>query len=315
MATLSYVDVGVDISKKHLDIHLHNVNKTIRLENSKQGINKLIILLSRYEVGQIACEATGGYERLMCKALSQANYKVWRIQPRLVRAFIVSEGIKAKTDKIDAKMIALFAYKKNCPYEAIYQSDNNEKLKNIVALNSSLTTKAAQVKTQLKQAYDPDCLKILNQHLNFLKKQISKLESKIRNLIKNDNELKDKAQQIVSIPGIGSGTIAVTLAMMPELGKIGNKQIASLAGVAPYIKQSGNYRGKARISGGRSQLRKALYMAALSAIQHNVVLINFYQRLINDGKPFKVAIVAVMRKLIIYMNTLVREKTLWNPVT
>ncbi len=313
MVKLSYVDVGVDISKKHLDIHLHQTNKTMRMENSKQGLDKLIILLSQYEVGQVACEATGGYERLMCKTLIHANYKVWRIQPRLVRAFIVSEGIKAKTDRIDAKMIALFAFKKQRPYEPIHQSDSNEKLKNLVALKSSLTNKAAQVKTQLKQAYDHDCLKILTKHLNFLKKQISKLEIKISTLIKSDNEFRDKAQQISSIPGVGNGTIAMTLAMLPELGKIGNKQIASLTGVAPYIKQSGNYKGKARIGGGRSQLRRVLYMAALSAIQHNFVLINFYQRLIADGKPFKVAIVAVMRKLIIYMNTLVREKKLWNP--
>lgn len=313
MATLSQVNVGVDVSKKHLDIHLHPIDKTMRMSNSEKSIKQLLNLLSQYEVGQIACEATGGYERLMSKALTQANYKVWRIQPKRIKAFIVSEGIKAKTDKIDAKMIALFASKKSSSYEAIQRSDNNEKLKNLIMLKSSITVSIATIKTQLQQVYDPDCLELLKKQLSFLEKQSSQLEEKIKVLIKDDKETYEKAKLISSIPGIGDGVTAMTLAILPELGKIGNKQAAALVGVAPFIKQSGDYKGKARISGGRSPLRHVLYMAAITAIKHNPVLIKFYKRLIDAGKPFKVAIVAVMRKLVVYMNVLVRKGELWNP--
>jgi transposase len=313
MATLSYVDVGVDISKKHLDICLHQSGKTLRVANSQHGLGKLLRLLSQYEVGQIVCEATGGYERLMRKTLSAANHKVWVVQPKRIKGFIVSEGIKAKTDKIDAKMIAAFASQKCSAYEAIQQSDNGEKLKSLVALKASKTAMAAEIKTQLQQAYDADCLTSLTKHLKFLEKQIERIEGQISALIEDDKDLQNKAKLITSIPGIGDGTCAMTLAMLPELGKIDNKQVAALVGVAPYIKQSGDYKGQARINGGRSPLRSILYMAALSAIKHNAVLSRFYQRLIDAGKAFKVAIVAVMRKLIVYMNTLVSRKELWNP--
>ena len=137
MATLSYVDVGVDISKKHLDICLHQTGKSFRIVNSEHGLEKLSNLLSQFEVGQIACEATGGYERLLCKSLSNQNYKVWCVQPKRIKAFIESEGIKVKTDKIDAKMIALFASQKSCSYKPIQKSDDNEKLRNLVALRAS----------------------------------------------------------------------------------------------------------------------------------------------------------------------------------
>lgn len=312
MATLSNVDVGVDISKQHLDAHFHQTGKAIRIQNSSTGLTKLTSLLSQYEVGQIVCESTGGYERLMCKTLGELNYKVWCVQPIRIKAFIVSEGIKAKTDKIDAKMIALFASQKQCAYEPIQRSENNEKLRNLVTLKASMTTSAAELKTQLQQIIDSDCIQILVKNLHFLEKQIEKLSKQINALITNDQAMHDKAQIITSIPGIGDGTAAMTLAMLPELGTINNKSAAALVGVAPYIKQSGGYKGQAKISGGRAPLRGILYMAALTAIKYNQKLMSFYQRLLAAGKVFKVAIVAVMRKLVIYMNTLVRKGELWN---
>jgi transposase len=315
MIKLPKVYVGVDISKKYLDICLHPLNKTARIVNSAQGIEQLLKLLTNFEVEQIACEATGGYERAMYQALANAHYKVWRVEPKRIKAFIVSEGIKAKTDKIDAKMIALFASKKSPSYESVQLSDQDDQLRNLVALKSSLTTTAAMVKTQLQQAYNADCIKILTKHLHFLEKQIAALESKITVLIKNDVELDKKAQIITSIPGIGKGTASVILAMLPELGKIDNKHAAALVGVAPFIKQSGNCKGYAKISGGRSAIRCILYMAALSAINHNSVLVGFYKRLVSAGKKAKVAIVAVMRKLVVYMNTLVRKSELWKTST
>ncbi|HSW48319.1 MAG TPA: transposase [Candidatus Saccharimonadales bacterium] len=312
MVTLSSIDVGVDVSKKHLDIHLHQIGKSARIANSATGITELEKLLAQYNIGQVACEATGGYERLMYKTLRQANYKVWRVEPRRIKAFIASEGIKAKTDKIDAKMIALFASKKCSSYEAIELSDNNEKLKSFVTLRTSINTSITAVKAQLQQSFDPDCHTFLTKNLNFLEKQLNNLTKHINALIETDQDSQNKATIITSIPGVGDTTAATMLAMLPELGKINNKQAAALVGVAPYIKQSGNLKGHARINGGRAPIRRVLYMAALSAITCNSVIKHFYQRLIDTGKAFKVAIVAVMRKLVIYMNTLTRKGELWN---
>lgn len=313
MATLSYVNVGVDVSKNYLDVHLHQVNQSMRVANSASGINKLTDILSQYKVGQIACEATGGYEQYMYKTLQKSHYKVWRVQPHRIRAFIISEGIKVKTDKIDAKMIALFASQKNCAYEQVQPSESNEKLRSLVSLRASITTTAAEFKTQLQQIIDPDCIKYLTKNLRFLEKQIDKVAKQIDGLIKSDKELQNKTQMLTSIPGIGDVSAATCLALLPELGKIGNKQAAALVGVAPIIKQSGNSKGYAVTGAGRAAVRSVLYMAGLTAIKHNPILLRFYQRLIEAGKPFKLAIVAVMRKLVVYMNTLVRKGELWNP--
>lgn len=312
MVTVSHVDVGVDISKKHLDFYLHQVKKAFRVPNSPEGMDEVANVLSQYTIGQVVCESTGGYGQLMSKTLHQSNYKVWCVEPRRIKAFIASEGIKAKTDKIDAKMIALFASQKQCAYEPVQISDNTAKLKNLVAVRTSMTSNAAELKTQLQQFFDEDSKRYLNKQLCFLEKQISKISSQIDVLIEGDNDFKNKAKIITSIPGVGIGTAATFIALLPEIGKVDNKSAAALVGVAPYIKQSGYLKGQAHIGGGRAQLRRILYMAAVSAIRHNQKLADFYQRLIAAGKKFKVAIVAVMRKLVIYMNTLIRKGDMWN---
>ena len=281
--------------------------------NSEEGINNLFRILSQYEVGQVACEATGGYEHLMCKMLRTKKYKVWPVQPKRIKAFIESEGIKAKTDKIDAKMIALFASQKSSSYEPFQPSTDDEKVKSLVTIKTSITTSAAEIKTQLQQLNDPDCIRYLTKNLKFLEKQIEKVSAQINELIKENQGFNHTSKIVTSIPGIGNGVAEVVIANFPELGKINNRSAAALGGVAPYIRQSGSYKGQAKIDGGRAPLRRVLYMAALSAIQHNTVLKNFYARLIAAGKVFKVAIVAVMRKLIVYMNTLMRKGELWAP--
>jgi transposase len=315
MATLSYVDVGVDISKHHLDFYLHQVKKAFRISNSAEGIHQLKNVLMQYTIGQIVCESTGGYETLLCNTMQQSNYKMWCVEPKRIKAFITSEGIKAKTDKIDAKMIALFASQKQCAYEQIQISEDNKKLKNLVAVKAIMTENASVLKTQLKQFFDKDSSAYLKRQLRSLEKDIEKISNQINMLIKSNQEFENKAEIMTSIPGIGKTTAATFLAFLPEMGKVNNKAAAALVGVAPYVKQSGCYKGKARISGGRSQLRKVLYMAALSAIMHNPKLKVFYKRLIDDGKAHKVAMVAVMRKLVTYMNTLVKKGEKWNVVT
>jgi transposase len=314
MVTVTRVDIGVDVSKKFLDVHFHPIKKAMRINNDTDGLNELLKHLSQYSVKQVVCEATGGYEKPMQKALMKKGLNVWIVNPRRIKAFIVSEDIKAKTDKLDAKMIALFASQKHSAYKPIQHTDEDEKLKALVSLKASVTASASGYKTQLQQQSDTDCIKYLKQLLHTTEKNIKKINQQINDLIKQDEGLVRKAQIISSIPGAGEGTVAVCLSMLPELGNIDNKKIASLVGVAPHIKQSGNNKGKARISGGRSSVRNVLYMAAVSAITHNPKLKQFYQRLITAGKPFKVAIVAVMRKLIVIINSMVMKGELWNPV-
>lgn len=313
MTILTHVDVGVDISKKHLDFHLYQDGKTLHVLNSKEGIGKVTNLLSQYEVRQIVCESTGMYGNLMCNELRSAGYNVWVVPPQRIKAFGISVGIKVKTDKIDAEMIAAFASKNECPHEYTPLSKDNEKLKELVNLKSSMTAAAAELKTKLQQTTDLDCIKFITKDLRHQEKIIKKLSEQINALIKNNDELKKKANIIRSIDGIGPGTTEIFLALLPELGKVSNKVAAALVGVAPYIKQSGSYKGQAHISGGRSELRKVLYMAALTATTYNPKLKIFYERLRAAGKPFKVAIVAVMRKLVTYMNILVSKGELWNP--
>jgi transposase len=313
MGTIARVDVGVDVSKKHLDVFLHQVEKHFRVENTPQGIVELANELAKYNIGQIACEATEGYESLLVKSLRRLKFRVWRVSPSRIRAFIKSQGKRAKTDKIDAKMIAWFAAVMINENQMIDPTEQQEKIRNLVALKMTLTTEAAEAKTRLQQTTDKDVIKLLTSKLSFAQKQIKALTKKINVLVKSEPDLKKIEGIIRSIPGIGEGTASAVQALFIEIGQITNKQAAALIGVAPMIMQSGDHKGYSHIYGGRSPLRGFLYMASLNAIKFNPVLKEFYERLIARGKPFKVAIVAVMRKLVIYMNTLVRKGELWNP--
>jgi transposase len=313
MGTVARIDIGVDVSKKHLDIFLHQTERHFRIVNTSEGITKFANELAKYQVGQIACEATGGYESLLVKTLRKLKYRIWRVSPSRIRAFIKSQGKRAKTDKIDAQMIAWVAAVMTNANEIIDPTEQQEKIRNLVAIKMTLTIEAAETKTRLQQTTDKDVIKLLTAKLNFAEKQIKALSKKISSLIQNEPDLKKTEEIIRSIPGIGEVTAAAVHALFVEIGKVTNKQAAALVGVAPMIMQSGDHKGYAHIYGGRSPLRATLYMAALSAMRSNSVLKVFYERLIARGKPFKVAIVAVMRKLVVFMNTLVRKGELWNP--
>lgn len=313
MGTIPRVDVGVDVSKKHLDVCLHQLKKHFRVNNTPEGHVELATELKQYNIGQVSCEATGGYEGLMVKTLRGLKYRVWRVSPSRIRAFIKSQGFRAKTDKIDAEMIAWFAAVMVNTVQAIEPTEQQEKIRNLVALKVALTAEAAETKTRLQQVTDRDVIKLLTSKLNFAEKQIKALAKKIKALINSEPDSKRIEKILRSIPGIGEGTSAAIQALLPEIGQVNNKEASALVGVAPIIMQSGNHKGYAHICGGRSPLRRFLYMSAVSAIKFNSVLKKFYESLIARGKPFKVAIVAVMRKLVVYMNTLVRKGELWNP--
>ncbi len=311
MNTISKIYVGIDISKKYLDIHILPLEKSSRIENSKQGIEILLKLLSPYEIGQIAFESTGGYECHLIRDLKIAKHNFWQLDPKRIKAFIISEGIKAKTDKIDARMIALFAASRQPSYQPIQLSVTEEKMS---ALNKRRTDLMRLINMESNRLNHPQqlyCNDIIKCHVSFMKKQIKVIETELNMLIKSDEAIAKKIEICKSVPGVGD-VVATTLAVeMPELGKISHKKIASLLGSAPFIQQSGISRGTATTRGGRAHVRKVMYMAALVATKHNPVLKEFYDRLCKLGKKPKVALVAVMRRLIVILNAMLSKGETW----
>jgi transposase len=311
MKTITKNFVGVDISKNWLDVHIHPKNLSVRVDNTQIGISSLLKTFSDSNIDQIVCESSGGYENLLMSLCSDAGHKIWRVDPKRIKAFIASEGVKAKTDRIDARMIALFASQKKSTYEQSKRSDYDEKIRSFVRRKADLIEIAAMEKKRLKGPTGLYCRDRIEKFLAVINKDIEELENEIQNLIKQDEELNKKNEILQSIPGIGKTTAAALIADMPELGAIENKKAAALLGVAPYTKQSGMYKGNEVISGGRPAPRKALYMAALSAMRHNKTMKTFYTRLRDNGKKPKVAIVAVMNKFIVTINAMLRKKEKW----
>ena len=307
--------IGVDISKDTLHVCAYPEMEKFVVKNSATGLDQLISKISNYNVKQVVCESSGGYGYLMIQRLRKAGYSVWQVDPKRIKAFICSEGIKAKTDSIDSEMIAKFAAEKKCKYNPNSSfAESNEHLRAIVKKIEILKCFAAGEKKRLKQEHDTLCKKITEKNIQNCEKLIALIDKEIELEIEKSEEKKAKAKLLNSIPGIGKLTIAVLIACMPELGSVGGKQATALLGAAPYSNQSGKFSGVERTSGGRMLPRNALYMAALSASRYNPQLKNFYDRLKSKNKKSKVALVAVMRKLIVYANTLLQKGEMWNPV-
>jgi transposase len=310
------VFVGVDVSKKHLDIHLYPLNKVIHVENSEKGMKLLLSELSGYNscIERVVCEATGGYEHLMLKTLKSDGYKTWMVEPKRIKSFIASEGKRVKTDKCDAKMIALFAAQKQCPYETIDRSEKEAYLHALCKRKLDLKENIVIEKLRLEHELEPYCKKQIKSHICFMEKQVASIDKEIDVAIESDDKLKQKVAIASSVPGIGIATAAVIVSGLPELGKIEGRQIAALVGVAPFTNESGMHKGLARTSAGRPQVRKALFMAAMTAIVHNGPLKAFFKRLTERGKRGMIAVVAVMRKLIVIINAMIRDNKEWNYV-
>ncbi len=308
---ISQIYVGIDIAKDFLDVYIHPIGKSQRIDNNEQGMLKLIKLFSSYQVGQIVYEATGGYEYLVHNALRKQGYNAWRVNPRRLRAFIVSERIKAKTDKIDARMIALFASQKTPNYQTIEASSEENQLLALAQHRTCLLRMAVEEENRSKHPQQIHCKDMMKSHVDFLRKQIQEIEEKVSLILRGNDELKRRADIIESVPGLGKITALSLITEVPELGRISDKQIASLLGVAPFIQQSGASKGRAHTSGGRIAVRSIIYMATLAATRFNPVIKEFYDRLRAAGKKPKVAIVAAMRKIITILNTMLNRDETW----
>jgi transposase len=311
MMNVSQIFIGVDVSKNHLDVHIHSHKKGFRVANDALGIRKIITKLSKYNVGKIVCEASGGYEKKFVQMATQKGLNVWRVQPNRVKSFIASDGIKAKTDAIDARMLAKFAAEKECAYTPHLMSPVEGKLHEYTTCRAQLVQTAAAEKTKLAMITELDCRDAVKDIIDFIENKVKEIDKAIEALMKQDDRIKHRIEIAQSIPGIGKITANAIIAAMPELGSMNCKQVAALAGVAPYQNQSGKFERRAYIKAGRSAPRRAMYMAALTAISCNKIMKEFYERLISLGKAPKVALIAVMRKMFVILNAMLRDKVMW----
>lgn len=306
------VFVGIDVSKDTLNVYVRPVDKKIEVPNNADGIEELKKQLKAFEIKLIVLEATGGYQTLCASELAIEELPIVVVNARQVRDFAKATGTLAKTDTVDARVIAHFA-------EAIKPEIRKMPDKEIQRLSALLRRRKQIVgmitseNNRLKTTSDKEVYKDIKEHIEYLKKMLAKIDKEHDNFIKSNETLREKEEILKSVPGIGDIVARTILCEVSELGTLNRKQIASLIGVAPINRDSGKYRGKRTIYGGRAVVREKLYMAALSAKRYNPVMKSFANRLEKQGKKPKVIIVAIMRKLIVILNTMIRNKTVWNP--
>jgi transposase len=301
--------VGIDVSKRMLDIFDDAIGTAERIANASQSITEQV---ARWRCGNVfvVFEATGIYDRVLAEALQQAGIRFARINPARARDFARASGRLAKTDAIDARMLAAFAH---AMVPAADQAPKPER--NVLALlakrRDQLVHMRAQEKNRRSEAHDRDMIEDITLHLDFLNEAIKAIEARIKALIEVEPEISEQARLMRSAPGIGPVACMQLIAQMPELGQLGPKQVAALAGLAPLNVDSGTYRGKRTIGGGRKRVRDALYMAALNAVRRDASIKGFYQKLRNAGKPAKLALVAVARKLLTILNAMLRDRKIY----
>jgi len=306
----SEIVLGIDVSKRSLEVKVHGEAKGWKVGNDVDGHRTLIEQMKALQPELIVFEATGGYESRAVKALSEAGFGVAVVNPTRVRRFAEGFGILAKTDKIDAQVIAHFASVVR-PRVNSRQTPLEEQLAAYVERRRQLLVELTAEKNRLSTC--PDCVREgIEEHITWLEERIESLETNIQVCISSKPEWQERSEVIDSVPGVGVVTASTMVADLPELGHLNRQKIAALVGVAPFNKDSGPKKGKRRIFGGRSGVRRTLFMAALSAIKFNSVIRAFYEKLLQRGKEKKVAITACMRKLLVIINSMVRKGEMWH---
>lgn len=303
--------IGIDICKDRLDVADDGESSPWSVANDDAGISSLVDRLKALQPALIVMEATGGLETLLYAALTTAGLPAVVMNPRQVRDFAKAMGTLAKTDALDAQVLARFGAAIQ-PAVRPMKDDSTQELTALVTRRRQLLAMLTAEKTRLQQAAKW-IRKDIKAHTASLEKRLKTIEGHIAEIIKKTPGWKEKDSLIRSVPGAGNVLSMNLLSSLTELGTLNRREIATLVGVAPLNRDSGNFRGKRMVWGGRAQVRAALYMAALSASRYNPVIKPFYQRLIAKGKKPKVALTACMRKLLVILNTMVKTQTAWNP--
>ena len=308
----SEVMVGIDFAKAPLEIGVIPTEKVWREVNEPAAVSRLVKRLLRLAPKLVVLEATGGLEAPVAAVLSRSGLPVVVVNPRQVRDFARATGQLAKTDKIDALVLALFGERVR-PELRPLPDEFAQAFEALLARRRQLVVNLAQEKTRLKQARSTEVARGIERHIRWLEREIKDVEGNLRNSVRDSPIWKAKDNLLRSAPGIGRVVSFTLLGNLPELGRLNRKQIAALGGVAPHAADSGTLRGQRIIWGGRATVRQSLFMAALTAIRFDPGFRAFHDRLINAGKPPKVALVACMRKLLTALNAMVRDATPWNP--
>lgn len=305
------VIVGVDVSKDKLDFAFADGKETLSIDNSQQQI--VAELIERIKTPQstlVVMEATGGYEELLVTQLQQHHIAVAVVNPRRVRAFAAGIGKDAKTDLIDAQVIAFYGQVVK-PAAQAARSDDEKKLQALVERRRQLLDLINQENNRRQQTADPEIQEYIQQSLETLKNQVKTIDERLARCVQADTANARKVEILVSVQGVGPVAVSTILAKLPELGKLNRGEIAKLVGVAPLNNDSGQSSGQRRTFGGRAYVRRVLYMATLVATRFNSRIKTFYQRLLREGKPKKLALTAAMRKLLTILNTLIKTDQLW----
>jgi len=303
--------IGIDVSKKLLEVGVHQSDYHFRCPNDPKNFPALITELISLRPARILLEATGGLERALLQALHAAGLPVVVVNPRQVRDFAKALGLLAKTDRLDARVLAHFAAAIQPAIRPVKAQQETE-LDALMGRRTQLSDMLAQEKNRRGSAATEDTRDDIEAHIEWLEERIQELDEKLKEQLKCSAVWQQKDKILQSVKGIGFVTSMSLLADCPELGQLNRHQIAKLVGVAPLNRDSGQQRGARHIWGGRAQIRCKLYMATLAAIRSNPVLKAFYQRLIDRNKLKKVAIVACMRKLLTIINVMVRENKFWD---
>ena len=303
--------LGLDVARDQLDVAVDPTGEAWGVANTPAGHARLVRWAQAQQPARLVLEATGGYERAVDAALHAAGLPVVVVNPRQVRDFARSRNILAKTDRLDAQVLARFAAEVQPPLRP-RPSAASQHLHALVTRRRQLLTD--RVAEQQRRPLAPPFLHAdIDAHLAWLSQRLTALDAQIAAALQADAGLRTRAAWLRSIPGIGPVASATLLAELPELGTLSRRQIAALVGVAPFNRDSGTWRGRRGIWGGRASVRAALYMATLAATRANPPIRAFYQRLVAAGKRPKVALTACMRKLLVLCNALCKQQTLWDP--
>jgi transposase len=295
--------IAIDIARDSLQVQ--TAQQSFNINYEPKGLKKLLVAIKTYPKPMLVCEATGGYERELMALLFRNNIPVALLNPARVRAFARSEGLKAKSDPLDAKMLLRFALEKR-PLPSSPPEPAREALAALLDRRSQLTGQIAREKNR-RQKSPKSIQRSIEKMIRFIEKELKAIDARIRKLIESEQQMQKQSESMQQVSGVGEVTAWTLLAYLSEIGWVGRNRIVALAGVAPYDRDSGKIRGKRHIQAGRAKVRRCLYMAAQSAAIHNPVIKAYVDGLRKRGKPYKCAIVAAIRKLLIHLQSLIKN--------
>ena len=304
--------VGIDVAKDHLDVHLRPTDEAFRVSHDDAGFAVLLARLRAVTPTLVVLEASGGYEVPVAAALASAGLPLAVVNPRQVRDYARALGQLAKTDRLDARVIALFAEAVR-PAARPVPDAQAQALGELIARRRQLVDMLVAEQNRRRLLRDRQLQRHVDAHITWLEEALRRLDHDLTTLVRSTPVWREADDLLRSVPGIGPITASTLIADLPELGRLDRRRIAALVGLAPFARDSGAFRGRRMIRGGRAPIRRVLYMATLSAIKCNPAIRGFHHRLVTAGRPGKVAITAAMRKLLTILNAMLRDRRPWQP--